>query len=242
MTPAPRPDPVLVRLARSPRARLGILAAVLAVGAVAAIAVAPSKAELEDAVRSTGVAGPLVYAALYVALTVALVPGGLLTAAGGVLFGVAAGTALSVASATAAAGIAFLIGRRLGRQQVEQIAGRRTEALDDWISRNSFVAVLYLRLIPLVPFSALNYAAGATAVDFRGYLAGTALGIVPGAFAYSALGGSFDDPGSPAFIAAVALLVVLAVGAPLLQRVARRHDLVPAETSGDAARSDESGL
>lgn len=231
---------LLMRLARSPRARLAILAAVLIGGAVAAIAVGgPSRDGIEDAVASTGAAGPLVFIGLYIAFTVMLVPGTLLTAAGGVLFGVAFGTALSVLSATVAATICFLIGRRLGREQVEQIAGDRVAQLDDWIARNGFVAVLYVRLIPLVPFNALNYVAGVSAVGLRSYIAGTALGIIPGTFAYTALGGSFDEPTSPEFIAAVALIVVLAVAAPFVQRVGRRRGLVPDTDEASADRPDD---
>lgn len=40
---------------------------------------------------------------------------------------------------------------------------------------------------------------------------GRRLGIVPGAFAYSALGGSLDDPASPEFAAALALALTLAL-------------------------------
>lgn len=214
----------------------------LVVGAGAAIVVAPSKGGLEDAVRSSGVAGPLVYAGLYVVLTLALVPGALMTAVGGALFGAALGTALTVAGATTGAGIAFLIGRRLGRRQVEQIAGRRVEALDDWVARNGFAAVPYVRLIPLVPFNALNYAAGATAVSFRSYLAGTALGIVPGTFAYSALGGSINEPGSPEFVGSIALIAVLAVGAPAVQRAARRRGIASAGGHANGAQPDEAEL
>lgn len=231
---------LLLRVARSPRARLAILAVVLIGGAAAAIAVGgPSKDGIEDAVASTGVAGPLVFIGLYIVFTVMLVPGTLLTAAGGVLFGVAYGTALSVVSATTAATICFLIGRRLGRQQVEQIAGRRVEQLDDWIARNGFAAVLYVRLIPLVPFNALNYVAGVSAVDLRSYVAGTAVGIIPGTFAYTALGGSFDEPTSPEFISAVALIVVLAVAAPFVQRAGRRRGLVPAADEEPGDRQDD---
>ena len=229
----------LVRIARSPRTRLAILAVVLAGGAVAAVAIGgPSRDGIEDAVRSTGVAGPLIFIALYVALTVLLVPGTLLTATGGVLFGVAFGTVLSLISATLAATICFLIGRRLGREQVEQIAGKRIGELDDWIARNGFAAVLYVRLIPLFPFNALNYVAGVSAVDLRSYIAGTAVGIIPGTFAYTALGGSFDDPTSPAFLAAVALIVVLAVAGPIVQPIMRRRGLVPAAADSRSADPD----
>lgn len=218
----------LLRFMSSPRARLAVLAVVLVAGAGAAVVFGgPSKGGIERAVGLTGAAGPVVFAVLYVCLTVLLVPGAVITAAGGVLFGVALGTVLSALSATVGATIAFLIGRRLGREQVEQIAGRRLGRLDGWIARNGFLAVLYVRLIPIFPFNALNYAAGVTAVSLRAYVLGTLVGIVPGTFAYTALGASFDRPTSPEFLAAVALIVVLAVGAPLVQRLARRRGLAP---------------
>ncbi len=49
-----------------------------------------------------------------------------------------------------------------------------------------------------------------SAVSLRDYVVGTVVGIVPGAFAYAALGGSLDDPTSPEFLAALGLVVVLA--------------------------------
>lgn len=225
--PAPERSRPL-RLLTSPRLRLAILAIVLVGGAGATIAAGgPSRDGVESTVRSAGVAGPLVYAAIYVCLTVLLVPGTVLTAAGGVLFGVALGTGLTVVSATIGAMLSFWIGRRLGREQVEKIAGRRLGKLDAWISRNGFMAVLYVRLIPLFPFSVLNYAAGVTSVRTRSYLLGTSVGIVPGTFAYTALGGSIDRPASPQFLVAAGLVVVLAIAAPLTQRVTRRRGLGP---------------
>jgi uncharacterized membrane protein YdjX (TVP38/TMEM64 family) len=68
------------------------------------------------------------------------------------------------------------------------------------------------------PFNALNYAAGVTALRTRDYVLGTAIGIIPGTFAYAALGSSLDDPTSPQFLAALGLIVLLAVLAPLINR------------------------
>lgn len=176
------------------------------------------RGDLEEIVNEAGVAGPLLFVALYAVLTVLLFPGAVMTAAGGVLFGVAVGTALAVVGATVGASAAFLVGRRLGRKQVEEIAGKRIGGLDRWLERRGLVAVLYVRLIPVIPFNALNYAAGVTGVRARDYVIGTAVGIVPGTFAYAALGGSLDDPLSPAFIGALVLVIVLAVGVPFVNR------------------------
>ncbi len=93
-------------------------------------------------------------------LTVLFFPGSVLTGVGGALFGVALGTVLSVVGATAGATAAFFIGRRLGRGTLERAVGRRARAVDAWLGQRGFTAVLYLRLFPIVPFNAMNYAAG----------------------------------------------------------------------------------
>ncbi|MGI8623204.1 MAG: hypothetical protein ACR2NB_06885 [Solirubrobacteraceae bacterium] len=139
-TPQPEPEPVTtsdhaatatravgadhadsraVRLITSPRTRLAILALVLIVAAIVAFTVGtPSRSSIRDTVDSAGVAGPLVYAGIYIALTVLLVPGVLLTAAGGAVFGIAAATALTAVNATSAPWSSSFLGRRLGRYQV----------------------------------------------------------------------------------------------------------------------------
>ncbi|MDQ3319938.1 MAG: TVP38/TMEM64 family protein [Actinomycetota bacterium] len=218
------PRGALASMLASPRLRLALFAAVLVAASAGVILIGgPSPRTVARVVDEGGLAGPLVYVALYAVLTVLLFPGALITAAGGALFGPVLATALTVVGATLGATAAFAIGRRLGREQVERIAGPRTGAVDRWLERRGFLAVLYLRLIPLVPFNALNYAAGVTGVRRRDYVLGTALGIVPGAFAYAALGGSLDDPLSPAFLGAVGLVIALAVAGPLVDRLRRRR-------------------
>jgi len=67
---------------------------------------------------------------------------------------------------------------------------------DDASPRRGFLTVLVARLIPVVPFTVVNYLAGATALRLRLFLSATALGIVP---AHVALG----DYGSRAPLVAV---------------------------------------
>lgn len=219
--------PVPGRLA-SPRTRLVLLGLLLLAATVAGIVLGGGNRDgIGETIDAAGPLGPLAFVALYVVLTVLFFPGAILTAAGGATFGAALGTVLAVTGATIGATCAFLIGRRAGRAQVEQIAGRRIEAIDRWLERRGFLAVLYVRLIPVIPFNALNYAAGVSPVGTREYVLGTALGVIPGAFAYAALGSSLGDPTSPEFIAALALVVALAIGGPFVQRRLQARGAAP---------------
>ncbi len=207
-------------LLESPRARLALLALLL-IGLSGALIVTGgglSQDRVEEWIGDPSPGSALLYTLLYVGLTVLLFPGAVITAAGGALFGAVLGTLLTLVGATLGATASFLIGRRLGRAQVERIAGRRIGAIDSWLERRGLLAVLYVRLVPLFPFNALNYAAGVSALKLRDYVLGTAIGIVPGTFAFAALGSSLDDPVSPEFLGAVGLVVVLAVLAPFLNR------------------------
>lgn len=128
----------------------------------------------------------LIYIALYVVATVCLVPGLLLTLAGGALFGFAAGTALVSASSVAGATAAFLVGRTLAREWVARrtAAWPRFRALDRALRARGFWIVLLTRLSPAFPFSLLNYMYGISQVRLRDYILGSWLGMLPATALY----------------------------------------------------------
>lgn len=106
---------------------------------------------------------------------------------------------------------------------MEELASGHVARGDRWLARRGVVAVLTLRLLPLVPFNLVNYAAGVTALHPRAYVLGTALGIVPGTVAYTLIGARLTSPTDPLFLAGIAGLVVLAVvGAVVAARSERR--------------------
>lgn len=208
-------------------ARIGLFVLLVAGVGGALLATGGPTAALErirEVVDSAGLWGPVLFVLAYAVLTILLVPGSPLTIAGGSLFGPFVGTALVVVGATLGATGAFVWGRRLGRDGVARLTGDRFEKIDEWLDERGFLAVLYVRLVPVFPFNLLNPVAGVTDLRLRDFVLGTLVGIVPGTFAYSALGGSFDDPLSPTFLSAVGLAVVLAVGAPLVDRRVRGSD------------------
>jgi uncharacterized membrane protein YdjX (TVP38/TMEM64 family) len=89
---------------------------------------------------------------------------------------------------------------RLGTARLlASYADRRAVAwLRERLDHRGMLAVLSLRLVPIVPFPALNYAAGASGVRFVPYLLGTALGVLPGTVAVvvvsDAVTGGAADP------------------------------------------------
>jgi uncharacterized membrane protein YdjX (TVP38/TMEM64 family) len=196
------------------RAVLRLLALAVAVGGLfAAVALSGglSSTRVRDALDGAGWIGPLAFVAVSAALTVACFPGPLLAGAAGLLFGTALGAPTAVVAATVGACAAFLVSRRFGAGAVETLSGDRVRVVQDWIAARGFLAVLYARILPLVPYNLVNYAAGLTRVRLAVFAGATAIGCAPRAFAYAALGGSLDDLSSPAAVAAYAALVAMAL-------------------------------
>ena len=78
--------------------------------------------------------------------------------------------------------------------------------------------LVLLRLIPAVPYNLINYAFGLTGMGLSRYLLASAIGIIPGTLAFINIGDKALDPASPAFWAAVGLLVLLLAVTALLGR------------------------
>lgn len=210
--------------ARDPRLRVLTLALLLgAAFLVVALSGSLSADSVRDRVDGLGAAGPLLFIPISAGLTVALFPGPLLAGASGLLFGTALGTPVSIVSATLGATLAFGLSRWWAHDAVQELAGPRLGALRVWVGRRGFLSVLYARIAPGVPYSLVNYAAGLTPILLRAFVAATAIGVAPRAFAYTALGGSLGDLGSPEAIIAVVVLAAMAlVGAFLGGRDVRR--------------------
>jgi len=170
----------------------------------------PDIAAMRSRVDAAGMWGPALFFGLYAALALIPVPKALLTAAGGALFGLWAGAGLSLAGALVGAIISFGAGRLLGREAVDRLIRGRLARVDALLADHGLSAVLIVRLVPLVPFIAINYASGLSGVRFRHYVLGSALGMVPGSLAYAALGAYGTNPWGLA--AAGSALVVLVVG------------------------------
>lgn len=132
----------------------------------------------------------LIFVALYGLAAVLVLPSFFFTLAGGFLFGTWQGTLLNLCGATMGAAGCFLIARRFGLRLLPRSVGDSTRFLflTRAVGSKGVRGVLYLRLTPLVPFSALNYGFGLTQVTLLQFVSGTFLGLLPKVLIGTALG------------------------------------------------------
>jgi uncharacterized membrane protein YdjX (TVP38/TMEM64 family) len=135
-----------------------------------------------------------VFVAIYIAVVALSVPGAIfLTISGGFLFGAAVGALASIIGATIGATCIFLIAKSAFGEFLVRRAGPLAAKLAEGFRADAFSYLLFLRLVPLFPFFLVNLAPALTGVKLRTFVAATALGIVPGAFAFAFFGAGLDS-------------------------------------------------
>lgn len=174
-----------------------------------------------DWIEENSVAGIFCFMGVYFVATVLFIPGSILTLGSGFVFasafGLGAGLAVGVLAvfvgASLGATVSFLLGRYLLRDQAQRLTRKYAvfEALDIALQENGLKILFLLRLSPIIPFNAINYICGVTAVSLRDYVI-SLLGILPGTTLYVFLGasaGSLADSASSGDDTTVTIAVVV---------------------------------
>ncbi|WP_343600683.1 TVP38/TMEM64 family protein [Mycobacterium sp.] len=205
----------------SPRRIVVISAAAAVLVAVALLVPLPTAVQLRDWATSMGPWFPLAFVGVQIVVTVLPFPRTAFTLAAGLLFGPVLGVGLAVAASTASAVIALMLVRAAGWQLSRLVRHRAVETLDARLRDRGWPAVLALRLIPAVPFSVLNYAAGASAVRVLPYTLATLAGVFPGTAAVVILGDALTGDISPLLL--LVSLCTATVGVAVLGYEIRHH-------------------
>jgi uncharacterized membrane protein YdjX (TVP38/TMEM64 family) len=188
----------------------GVAIVAAAVAALWLSGVAPSSGELRDWGDDLGVAGPLLWPAVFAVVNF-VVPWPIVAGATGAVFGTAAGTPIALAGVLLAAVLQFGLARTTAGEHLRRRVLARVPRVDALLDRNGFLAVFYSRIVPGIAWGPVNYAAGLSRVRLRDVLLATVAGGTPKVFAYVALGGSFDDLTRPEALVAIGLLIALAL-------------------------------
>lgn len=162
---------------------------------------------------------PLLVAGLflvvYVAVTALSLPIAVwLTLAGGALFGFWTGLLIVSFASAIGATLAFLASRYLLRDWVRARLGARAEGVEAGLSRDGAFYLFSLRLVPVVPFFAVNLLMGLTRVPAWTFYWVSQLGMLAGTAVYVNAGtqlaglDSLSGIVSPPLLASFALLAV----------------------------------
>lgn len=196
----------------------------------------PSAIQLRDWAQSVGPWFPLAFLFAHIVVTVVPIPRTAFTLAAGLLFGPALGVVIAVAASAVSAVLAAALVRAAGWQLNRLNRHRAIHRVDQQLRERGWVAVLSLRLIPVVPFSALNYAAGASAVRMAPYTLATLAGLLPGTAAVVFLGDALAGHPDPLLLLVSLLTSFLGVtGLALEVRRYRRSPDRPAQPGEPAS-------
>jgi uncharacterized membrane protein YdjX (TVP38/TMEM64 family) len=145
---------------------------------------------IQDWMPSLGIWGPIAFFFIYLALVLLTFPGILLGPLAGLLFGSVVGVILISIASTVGAGLAFLIARYFARDAVARwLAKSQTmRRLDEMTEKQGVFIVAITRLVPLFPFTLLNYGFGLTKVSFKTYLFWSWLCMLPWTVVFVASG------------------------------------------------------
>lgn len=170
---------------------------------------------------------------IYPLLLVAYVLGGLvffpltvLIAVTGMVFGPFPGFLCAFAGGMASGWAGYVAGSWTGAKSIRNMSGRTFRAVYRGLQNQGVVTVAALRMVPIAPFTVVNMVMGAARVRMNVYLAGTALGLLPGTFILTMLGDrlreAWRDP-HPMNIVLFAMVIVVWLGlAFALQRIVAR--------------------
>lgn len=139
-----------------------------------------------ESVRTTPYA-PILLIVMYAAGCVFAVPASIFIVAAGAIWGWLLGGTIALAGGMLGAAASFFTGRYFGAALGDH-PGRSRRLLDTHLRDRGFRTLLIVRLLPVLPFAALNYGAGAMRVHPGVFLLSTFLGLIPSnyVFAWSA--------------------------------------------------------
>ena len=210
-----------------------VLSGLLLIGAVVAVILVNehtdhnlfSSAGFKQFATDVGWVGPAVFIGL-LALTVVVsqLPGVPLAVGAGMLWGLWPGFLFSLAGGFIGSIVAYFIGRGLGREAVYTFTGKRVTFREGVGTRVAGIFIGVTRLVPILPFDIISYAAGISGVPFLVYAAVTLVGMAPSSLLIVYMGSSLmlSVPAALSISLAAALAIVLV---PLILHRRTRFEL-----------------
>lgn len=140
-----------------------------------------------------------------------IIPSNILSISSGIVFGPFLGTILTTIGFFVSGSLAFFIARVLGQEAVNKILRGKALNLNNRLEQNGFKVMFFLRLIPVLPYDPVSYAAGLSKVKYRDFIISSVVGVVPEVICYSIIGENAMNPLSPKFFIPLGVIVLATI-------------------------------
>ena len=126
---------------------------------------------------------------------------GLLYAANGILFPLPVAILLNLIGTVIMVSLPYQIGRRTGTSAVDEIRAKypKAEAIHDLRAKNDFLFSFLVRMVRL-PSDVVSLYMGAVQVEYKEYLLGSLLGLLPHTITFPIMGMNIGEIHSPKFL------------------------------------------
>lgn len=130
---------------------------------------------------------------------------GLLYAASGILFPIPIAILVNILGSLIMATIPFYIGKKSGSSMVDELLQKHPKLsfLKNVPNQSPFFLSFFVRIIGLLPSDILGLYFGSTGIQYKKYIAGAILGMLPQTVTFCLMGMSINDVTSPEFLASL---------------------------------------
>jgi len=149
---------------------------------------------IKNYIEGFGIWIPVIYCLIYLIAVFIPHAGTVMTIVGGLLFTPFFGTAIVITISSLGSVFPFLLAKKFGRRYIKsKIEKTKYKKYLNRTDENSFMFILYMRLIPLIPYELQNYIAGLVDISTGKFILATFIGLLPGTFALIYLGNTLTD-------------------------------------------------
>lgn len=160
-----------------------------------------------------GIWAPFIFLVLYsIKSFVIFIPAGIFMLAGGLSFGTLMGAIVLVIGTILSSTIGFVFARYFGKDYVQKKLSRtKIGDISGKIAQKGFLIILLLRLVPILPYDAINYICGMSKIRYRDFILATIIGTIPACVLYAYLGENILRPFTKGFYLSILLVILISL-------------------------------
>ncbi|WP_086237770.1 TVP38/TMEM64 family protein [Campylobacter porcelli] len=161
----------------------------------------------------------IIYTGFWIVLPIFLFPAGILAIGGGAIFGFWEALVCTMIGVGINSAIMYIIARYFSKA----FNANKFEIIKNKFCKDEFTLILLLRLIPIVPYNAVNYMAGAFGFNFVKFIIAGVLGKLISAVLFINLGNNIANYKSYEFWLALLLVVLMGAVAFWVRKILNRR-------------------